>query len=136
MDWKSFIFIFLLSFFAAFFIAFPIIKFLRKLKIRQSIHEDVVMHKAKEGTPTMGGLIFIIPLFFSLFLIRENNFLALVTVFVTLGYGLIGFLDDFIKIYFKRNLGLKAYQKIIGQGGIALIVSLICYFSSLVENKY
>lgn len=125
-----------LSFFAvSFLLAFPILNFLKKLKVRQSIHEDVVMHKTKEGTPTMGGLIFIIPLIFSLFFLGENNFLAIVTIFVTLGYGLIGFLDDFIKIYFKRNLGLRPYQKIIGQGGIALIVSLICYYSPLIENK-
>lgn len=135
IDLKKILIIFLCSFGICFALAFPVLNFLKRLKIKQSIHEDVIMHKAKEGTPTMGGLIFIIPLFFSFLLFRENNFLVLVTIFVTVGYGLIGFLDDFIKIYFKRNLGLRAYQKIIGQGGIALIVALICYFSPFVENK-
>ncbi len=119
---KNLIIVFICSFFICFALAFPILKFLKSLKIKQSIHEDVVMHKTKEGTPTMGGLIFIIPLIFSLLLFKQNNFLVLVTVFVTVGYGIVGFLDDFIKIYFKRNLGLRPYQKLLGQGGIALIV--------------
>lgn len=135
IDLRKILIIFLCFFGICFALAFPILKFLKKLKIKQSIHEDVIMHKAKDGTPTMGGLIFIIPLFFSFLLFEDNNFLVNVTIFVTFGYGLIGFLDDFIKIYFKRNLGLKAYQKIVGQGGIALIVALICYFSPFIENK-
>lgn len=132
---KNLIIIFLISFIVTFIISKPVLSFLKRLKIKQSIHEDVVMHKTKEGTPTMGGVIFLIPLIFSLFIFKENSFLAIVTICVTLGFGLIGFLDDFIKIYYKRNLGLRAYQKIIGQGGIALVVSLICYFSPLIENK-
>ena len=87
-------------------------------------------HMAKQGTPTMGGFIFLIPLIFGLlFLQAENRFPALFLVIVTLSYALLGFLDDFIKIHYHRNEGLRPYQKIIGQLGLALIVGLYIYFS-------
>jgi len=61
--------------------------------------------------------------------------LALVSIAVMLGYGFLGFLDDFLKIKFKQNLGLRAYQKALGQLGIALIVSFFAYNSGLVGSE-
>ena len=124
-----------LSFFVAWLIAPPIIKFLKKEKAGQNILEYVDLHNAKQGTPTMGGLIFLSAMcIVSLFMIGSDSFLSVLAILVCLGYGLIGFLDDFIKIKFKRNLGLRAYQKIIGQGGLAIIVALVCYFNRLIPT--
>lgn len=107
-----------------------VIQTCKKLKAGQNILHYVDKHMAKQGTPTMGGFIFLIPLIFGLlFLQAENRFPALFLVIVTLSYALLGFLDDFIKIHYHRNEGLRPYQKIIGQFGLALIVGLYIYFS-------
>ena len=98
---------------------------LRKLKAGQSILHYVDFHQKKAGTPTMGGFLFIIPmLVMSPFLLRGDTPLSIVIVVASLGYALLGFLDDFIKIRTKNNQGLRAYQKIIGQGGIAILVAV------------
>ena len=100
-------------------VGMPIIKGLKKLRAGQNILEYVVQHEAKAGTPTMGGIIFIIPIV--IVCLIEFTPVSLVAMSLTLGFGLIGFLDDFIKIKFGRNLGLKAYQKIIAQLGLSAI---------------
>lgn len=118
-------------------IGMPLIKWLRKLKFGQSILEYVDFHSRKQGTPTMGGLIFFVGMLIgSIFLFDQDNYLAIFTLIVTFAFGFIGFLDDFIKVKFKQNLGLRAYQKIIGQGGLALIVAFISYYSSLIPNGF
>lgn len=105
-----------------------VIMVIKKLKAKQNIYEYVDMHKQKQGTPTMGGIIIILSIIVSSFVcINKYNHLALVTLIVTFCYAVIGFLDDFLKIYNKRNLGLRAYQKIIGQLAIAIIVSVFAY---------
>ena len=73
----------------------------------------------------MGGAIFILPLvILSPIFLRWSTPFALVTVISAIGFALIGFLDDFIKIRGKNNQGLLAYQKIIGQGGIAILITI------------
>ena len=107
-----------------------IISMCKKFKASQSILHYVDKHKAKEGTPTMGGIIFLLSLLIGLcFLLPESRFTSLFLIIVTLGYALLGFLDDFIKVHYHHNEGLKPYQKIIGQFGLALIVALYIYFS-------
>lgn len=124
-----------LCFFVTMLIAVPIIKLLRNKKLGQNILEYVDLHTSKQGTPTMGGVIFLLSLsLVSIIFYNDNSFLMLMTVLVTLGYGLVGFLDDFIKLKFNRNLGLTPFQKIFGQGGLAVIVSLFCYYSPLVPK--
>ncbi|MCT4631754.1 MAG: phospho-N-acetylmuramoyl-pentapeptide-transferase [Firmicutes bacterium] len=105
-----------------------ILPMLRRLKVGQSIREEgPKSHMSKAGTPTMGGIIILIGLVFgiaSYFKLDTNMNLML---FSTIGFGLIGFLDDYIKVVLKRNLGLRAYQKIIGQ----LLVSVVlAYYAS------
>lgn len=103
----------------------------KKLKASQSILHYVDKHSAKEGTPTMGGLIFLLTLVFSsCFLFDYDTFLAWFALAVTFAYAILGFLDDFIKIHFHHNEGLKPYQKIIGQVGIALIVAIYLFMSN------
>lgn len=107
------------------------IPMLRRLKYGQVERaEGPHAHSAKEGTPSMGGIMFIIgiiiaSLAFSIWDIALRY--TLPAVIMTVGFGLIGFLDDFIKARKKRNLGLKAYQKIIGQFLLAAAVAVFAY---------
>lgn len=102
----------------------------KRLGASQSILHWVDKHAEKEGTPTMGGIIFLIVLLFSsIFLINQNAFVGWFAIATTFAYGLLGFLDDFLKVKFHHNAGLKPYQKIVGQVGIGLIVGLFLYFS-------
>ncbi|MDD4839090.1 MAG: phospho-N-acetylmuramoyl-pentapeptide-transferase [Clostridia bacterium] len=102
-----------------------LIKLLTKKHIGQNVLSYVEQHKSKTGTPTMGGWVFIVPtLIFTL--IAFSTF-SLVACACILSYGLIGFFDDFLKIHYKRNLGLKAYQKIIAQLGASIILAVFCF---------
>ena len=117
-------------------LGFVIIPWLRKLKFGQTILEiGPSWHKSKQGTPNMGGLMFIIGIIlsvivssaifiaqggsletdFSAMVKNRENILVAASVLLALGCGIVGFLDDFIKIKFKRNQGLSAKQKTLGQ---------------------
>ena len=104
-----------------------LIPFLRRLKFGQSIRQEGPQsHLVKAGTPTMGGVIMVLALTVATLLFCRSLEIW-VALFVTLGYGLIGFLDDFIKVVLKRNLGLKAREKLLGQ---ILIAAGLAYFSA------
>ena len=103
---------------------------LRKLKVGQRISSYVgYSHRQKEGTPTMGGLIFIIPTFIiTLGLLITDKIpysdnIAIVLV-VFLGFAIIGFLDDFLSLKKHNNEGLTTYQKLLGQ----VIISTIFFY--------
>lgn len=108
-----------------------VIALLRKSHARQTVLGYVVQHEHKSGTPTMGGFIFLVPAV--VLAAAEHTDFALVATALAAGYGVLGFLDDFIKIKFSRNLGLKPYQKIIGQLGLAAIAGYFCYASPYVD---
>ena len=93
-----------------------IIPFLKKLKFGQYIRDEgPKWHQGKSGTPTMGGIVILAGIVItSLFYIKGNTEVVAV-LFVTLGFGIIGFLDDYIKVVMKRNLGLRAWQKLLLQ---------------------
>lgn len=113
-----------------------VIKLIRVIKGQQSILDYVDKHKSKQGTLTVGGLIFIFGSFFCyLTFFESDNRLASVALLAMLGFGLLGFLDDFIKIRFKQNLGLRAYQKFMGQVGIGLILGYFIYSSPLTTKE-
>ena len=104
-----------------------VIKLMSKLKAKQTVLGYVKQHEYKSGTPTMGGFIFLLPtLVFSLV---EFQRFSLVAIAVTFGFCVLGFLDDFIKIRYARNLGLKPYQKIIGQLGLSFAAGWFVYAS-------
>ncbi len=107
-----------------------VIKLSKKLKLRQTILGYVDNHISKNGTPTMGGIGFLLALSVSslIFGTKENS-LMLITLAVTIGYGVIGFLDDFMKVFFKRNMGLSAWQKLTFQLLMAVVVSLFAYYN-------
>ena len=98
----------------------------RKFKLRQTVLHYVSEHKSKSGTPTMGGIAFLIGSSLATLLFGRSS-LSLLCLVVFIGYGVIGFLDDYIKIKYKRNEGLKPYQKIVFQLLIAIIVSIAAY---------
>jgi phospho-N-acetylmuramoyl-pentapeptide-transferase len=102
------------------------IPFLRRLKFGQSIREEGPQsHQKKSGTPTMGGIVILISITASTMIMigkfSEPSIKMYLLLLVTLGFGLLGFLDDFIKVVMKRNLGLTSLQKLIGQIVIAII---------------
>ncbi len=125
-----------ISFFLAIAVAPLIIRWLKKLKFGQEILVYVEQHKSKSGTPTMGGVIILIAgVIGYLIFYRENNILATISILTMLSFGILGFLDDFIKIKLKHNEGLKPYQKVIGQLGISIIIAVYIYMSDLVGSE-
>ncbi|MBQ7798390.1 MAG: phospho-N-acetylmuramoyl-pentapeptide-transferase [Clostridia bacterium] len=121
---------FILSFVVALLLMPLIIKLIRKLSCSQTILKYVEEHKSKQGTPTMGGVIFFISTLIVVVCLMDYSTPLAMSIGVGLGFALIGLMDDFIKVKFKQNLGLRPYQKIIGQVGISLILALYIYFWS------
>lgn len=97
---------------------------MRKLKAGQPILGYVTNHYGKSGTPTMGGLAFILGACAIVITLNIGySHYAVVTAISSLGFGAIGFFDDFIKVKSKDNQGLKPYQKLIGQFSLGLILA-------------
>ncbi len=111
-----------------------LIPFLIRLKFGQNVRDDGPQtHLKKAGTPTMGGIIIIIAIVIaSLFFLRENQD-GLMVLFVTIGFGLVGFLDDYIKVVRKRSLGLKSHQKIIAQ---LVITTVFVFYLTSIKKDY
>jgi phospho-N-acetylmuramoyl-pentapeptide-transferase len=108
-----------------------LIPWLKKLKFGQNIRSDgPSRHLQKAGTPTMGGIIFLIGIVAAVLLVAPGQADALVLLAVTLGFGLIGFLDDYIKIVLKRSLGLRAREKLLGQIILAALLAYVIVFWS------
>ena len=102
-----------------------IIPYLKRLKVGQMIREEGPQsHKSKSGTPTIGGLIIILAIVITCLTSGLVNTDMLVALAVTVAFGIIGFIDDFIKVVLKRNLGLRAYQKIIFQIIVAIMLAM------------
>ncbi|NRD78781.1 phospho-N-acetylmuramoyl-pentapeptide-transferase [Bacillus sp. BRMEA1] len=104
------------------------IPFLRRLKFGQSIREEgPKSHQKKSGTPTMGGIMILFAIVITTIVMTGKvsgpTVKTYLLLLVTLGFGLLGFLDDFIKVVLKRNLGLTSKQKLLGQ----IIISVIFY---------
>lgn len=117
-------------------IAPPVILVIRKLKAGQTILSYVSQHKDKEGIPTMGGIIFLLAAMTACLIFwKGTKRLATVALLIVFCYGIVGGLDDFIKVFFKRNLGLKAYQKIISQTVIAVLATVFAYRNQYVGSE-
>ncbi|MBA9085232.1 phospho-N-acetylmuramoyl-pentapeptide-transferase [Fontibacillus solani] len=112
------------SFILAVILAPLLIPLLRRMKFGQQIRDEgPKSHLKKAGTPTMGGIVIVLAftLAFLKFSVVNTDFYVLLVA--TLGFGLIGFLDDYIKIVFKRSLGLTPRQKLFGQ---LLFAGIVC----------
>ena len=93
-----------------------LIPLLKRLKFGQEVRDDgPKTHLKKEGTPTMGGVVILIAIAVTCLFYMKDYPEILPILFVTIGFGLIGFLDDFIKIVMKRSLGLRVWQKMLLQ---------------------
>ena len=103
-----------------------LIPLLHKLKFGQSIREEgPASHKVKSGTPTMGGIFLIAGIVIATLIRAELTAEIFIAIFIVVGHFILGFLDDYIKVVKKRNLGLKARQKLLGQIIIAAVTIYI-----------
>lgn len=101
-----------------------VIPVLHRMKFGQPIREEGPQsHKKKEGTPTMGGIMILIGFIVSALIFARGDSNAAAVILITVGYGIVGFIDDFLKVVKKQNEGLKPLQKIVFQ----LIVTVIFY---------
>lgn len=115
-----------------------LIPILKKIKSGQRINVYVENHQKKSGTPTMGGLIFIIPTIVTILILLftkkiEFSVNLLIVLFVFISYSMIGFLDDYISIKKKRNEGLTQTQKLLLQFVVALVFYLL--YSLYTDSK-
>ncbi|QSO53880.1 phospho-N-acetylmuramoyl-pentapeptide-transferase [Alicyclobacillus curvatus] len=103
-----------------------LIPVLHRLKFGQRIREEGPKHhQAKAGTPTMGGIIILIALLVGTLKFALQSTDVVILLIATFGFGLIGFADDFIKVVKKRNLGLRAKQKLFWQAIVTVILFLL-----------
>ena len=121
----------LIGFISAIICGAILIPILKKLHVGQIVNGLISSrHLKKEGTPTMGGLIFIIPVIASLIVLYlmdsiEISYNLIILVFVFLSYAFLGFVDDFIKVKYKKNDGLSSAAKFLCQMVIALIFFIL-----------
>ena len=119
----------LLAFFLNIVISPFAIPLLKRLKFGQNVRNDGPgTHLKKMGTPTMGGIIILLSMVTATIFFLKDNEAVQTILFVTVGFGVIGFIDDYIKVVKKRSLGLTPMQKIIGQ----LIIT--CVFAYLLTT--
>ena len=109
-----------------------IIPYLRKLKFGQTVRDDGPQsHLKKNGTPTMGGILFLISITVMTLPFIQKYPNVVPVLFLTLGFGLIGFLDDYIKVVLKRSMGLSSAQKMFGQ---IIVTAIFAYYVMAVSD--
>lgn len=129
---KTLILTMLISFLLSIISGVIIIPVLRRLKAGQPIYKYVNEHKEKSGTPTMGGLFFIMSAVIAFFIFGgANSRIAVVSVSIGMAFMIVGFIDDFIKIKYKTNQGLLPYQKIIFQLFIATFAGVFVWYNGI-----
>ncbi len=103
-----------------------LIPFLKRLKFGQYIREEGPQsHQKKSGTPTMGGIIIVLSVAITCIFFMKDNRDIVPVLFATIGFGIIGFMDDYIKVVMKRSMGLRAWQKLLGQ---LLVTAIFGYY--------
>lgn len=122
----------IISFVISFILGLIILPLLKKLKLGQPILKYVSEHKGKSGTPTMGGVFFVLATGITCLLFNKfESKIAIMCLVVIIAFMLVGFIDDFIKVRSKNNEGLKPMQKIAFQIVISVIASIYAYLSGL-----
>lgn len=136
MDIKSLTITMLMAFVIVVIIGPIFLPMLHRLKFGQTVRDDGPQtHLAKNGTPTMGGIMFMIAITITVLFRAELDSDVFVGLVCMLGFGLVGFLDDFIIIKMRRSLGLKPWQKIAMQFVISGYVAFYQYTSSPAASK-
>lgn len=108
-----------------------VIPCLKRLRAGQVVLGYVKEHENKSGTPTMGGLFFFVSAVITYLIVGKWGRIATLSLVVGGAYLVVGFLDDVIKIFYHRNLGLRAYQKALFQTSIALFAAIFAYRNGL-----
>ena len=131
---KTYLLAALTAFVMSFVFLLILIPILRRIKIGQNILSYVKEHKSKGGTPTMGGIAFVLAtLLTSVLFIRAVNREVILVLVIGLSYMLVGLLDDCLKRAHKENLGLRAWQKFLFQLIIALFCGIYCLRAEATE---
>ena len=114
-----------------------LIDMLRRKQVGETVRDlGLAGQKEKEGTPTMGGLIILAAILIpTLLFARLSNIYVLTMIVATIWLGIVGFMDDYIKVFKKDKKGLAGTSKIIGQIGVGLIVASMWYFNDNVYIK-
>lgn len=129
---KNYVVYALCGFAVSLLLTFAILPLLKKLKAGQYILGYVKEHYNKKGTPTMGGLAIISAIIIVCVVVyRFSDRVVNLTLIIVAGFMLVGFLDDFLKVYRRENEGLKPYQKILFQLAIAIIAAIFCYINQI-----
>ena len=102
-----------------------IIPFLKKLRVGQTEREELKSHLKKTGTPTMGGLIILAGVLITSLLFVKDYPKIIPILFLTVGFGVIGFLDDYLKVVLRRSDGLLAWQKMLLQ---IIVTGIFAYY--------
>ena len=121
----------LTAFFICFLLGPWVIRKLSGMQVQQYIRDDgPESHLSKAGTPTMGGLLIVFSIVTSVLLWSDlTNYFTWIVLFVIIGYGLIGFIDDYLMQIKKRSKGLNVRNKLLLQFGLALITGFLVYIS-------
>jgi phospho-N-acetylmuramoyl-pentapeptide-transferase len=121
------------AFLIAFLLGPPVIRFLKRKMVREIIREEVpARHRAKAGTPSMGGLLILAAIIIPTLLWADISSRYVIAALVaTAALGAMGFVDDYFKLVAKKPLGLLARWKFIGQTALALAIGLFVYFFPL-----
>jgi len=128
----------LLAMFISLFYGKHIIKYLRREQMGEIVRDLGLKGQVeKAGTPTMGGIIIILATLIPVLLFAKlHNIYIIILLVSTLWLGVIGFLDDYIKVFKKNKDGLKGKFKVVGQIGLGLVVGVMLYFSDSVKVKH
>lgn len=108
-----------------------VIPVLRRLKIGQTEREELKSHLKKAGTPTMGGLMILAGIIVTSLFYMKDYPKIIPILFVTMGFGIIGFLDDYLKVVLRRSDGLLPWQKMLGQ----IVVTAVFIFYMVKYSK-
>ena len=125
------------SLFISMIIGKRLIDFLRRKQVGETVRDlGLDGQLTKQGTPTMGGLIILAAILIpALLFAKLNNIYVILVLISTIWLGLIGFLDDYIKVFKKDKQGLPGKLKVLGQIGLALIIGSTMYFSNSIVIK-
>lgn len=125
----------LVAFFVSLLIGPWLISYLRRLRAGQRVREDgPKTHLTKSGTPTMGGIMIVIALVVATVFFYPLTDNQIIMLFAIVGFAVVGFLDDYIKVVAKRSLGLRAREKLVAQFGLGLLIAL--YASARVGTDF